>query len=125
MIRPVARMPIRGKPHTRRKLNANVLSKHLVVTTLSPMHISYDQDKDTANIAKHGLSLAHAARLDWDTLIAMPDTRHNYGEQRMTGYAFIGTRLYCVIFVDRQNTRRIISLRKANPREVKSYVSHN
>ena len=87
------------------------------------MHISYDPDKDATNIAKHGLSLAQAAQLDWDTLIAIPDTRHNYGESRMTGYAFIGTRLYCLIFVDRNDTRRIISLRKTNNREKANYAN--
>jgi len=106
-------------------LRTNALPNRPIVTTLNPIHISYDQGKDSANIAKHGLTLAHAAHLDWDTLIATPDTRHSYGEERMTGYAFIDTRLYCVIFVDREDTRRIISLRKANPREVKSYVSNN
>lgn len=40
----------------------------------------------------------------------------------MIGYAFIGMRLYCVVFTDRDNERRIISLRKANSREVKHYA---
>ncbi len=39
----------------------------------------------------------------------------------MIGYAPIGRRLYCVVFVDRGEVRRVISLRKANSREVRMY----
>lgn len=53
----------------------------------------------------------------------MPDIRHDYGELRMIGYAPIEDRIFCVVFVDRDNERRIISLRKANDREVKHYAS--
>jgi len=49
------------------------------------------------------------------------DARHNYGETRMIGYALNGNRLFCVIYTDRGNTRRIISLRKANNREIRQY----
>lgn len=35
---------------------------------------------------------------------------------------YIGLRLYYVAFVDRADGRRIISLRKANQREVKRYA---
>lgn len=54
--------------------------------------------------------------------MASPDQRSDYGEMRMIGYAPIGNRLYCVVFVDRGTVRRIISLRKANSREVRAYV---
>ena len=62
-------------------------------------------------------------RLEWDTLLSRPDTRREYGESRQIGYAIAGRRLYCVVFVDRAgDVRRIISLRKANSREVASYA---
>jgi len=41
----------------------------------------------------------------------------------MIGYAPIGERVFCVVFTDRGDQRRIISLRKANAREVKRYAS--
>jgi uncharacterized DUF497 family protein len=40
----------------------------------------------------------------------------------MIGYALQGERLYCVVFTDRGTVRRIISLRKANNREIMRYV---
>ncbi|OOC10040.1 BrnT family toxin [Thioalkalivibrio halophilus] len=86
------------------------------------MEIEFDADKDAANLAKHGVSLADAAHLDWDTLLAMEDRRADYGECRMTGYALREERLYCVVFTDRGSARRIISLRKANNREILRYA---
>ena len=41
----------------------------------------------------------------------------------MAAIGYIGLRLFCVIFVDRADGRRIISLRKANTREENRYAS--
>ncbi|WP_248885162.1 BrnT family toxin [Acidithiobacillus acidisediminis] len=87
------------------------------------MQITFDPAKDQRNTNKHGLSLSLASRLEWDLLLATVDDRKAYGELRMIGYAPIGTRVYCVVFTDRGEERRIISLRKANSREVKQYAS--
>jgi hypothetical protein len=89
------------------------------------MKITFDPAKDAANLAKHGVSLELARTLEWGTLRAKTDTRRDYGETRKIGYALIGTRLYCVVFTDRGKERRLISLRKANSREVRIYVSEN
>ena len=89
------------------------------------MKLAFDPKKDAANVAKHGVSLAMADDLEWDTLECKQDTRREYGEPRQIGYAVAGDRLYCIVFVDRPadapTERRVISLRKANSREVKQY----
>jgi uncharacterized DUF497 family protein len=51
--------------------------------------------------------------------INRPDTRRDYHELREIGYALIDARLYCVVFTQRGDTLHIISLRKANSREVR------
>ncbi|SAI45824.1 phage protein [Bordetella ansorpii] len=71
---------------------------------------------------KHGLSLQLACQIDWPEVMARPDTRRDYGEVREVGFAIIGRRLYCVVFTQRGGAMHIISLRKANSREVKAYV---
>jgi len=86
------------------------------------MHVTYDGDKDAANADKHGVSLALAADLEWDSALVWPDVRHVYGEPRQCGLGYIGRRLYAVAFVDRADGRRIISLRKANQREERIYA---
>ena len=86
------------------------------------MNITYDPNKDVSNQAKHGVSLAEAANIDWFTALEKLDHREDYGEDRYIAFAPIENRLYCVVYVDREDGRRIISLRKANSREVKDYV---
>lgn len=86
------------------------------------MEITYDPTKDVVNVGKHGISLALAAELEWDSAVSWPDVRRKYGEARRVAIGYIGLRLFYVAFVDRAEGRRIISLRKANPREVKRYA---
>lgn len=86
------------------------------------MEISFDITKDAANLDKHGISLAAAAVIEWDNALMWADDRYNYGEARMCSIAYIGERLHYVVYVDRDETRRVISLRKANLREVKRYA---
>lgn len=86
------------------------------------MRVEFDPAKDASNQEKHGLSLAFAAELDWDASLVWVDDRYEYGEQRMIALAPATGVVYCVAFVDRGETRRIISLRRANRREVKHYV---
>ena len=86
------------------------------------MRIEFDRAKDIANQAKHGVSLALALELDWDTALVWIDGRFEYGELRMIALAPKTEVLYYVAFVERGEARRIISLRRANRREVKHYV---
>lgn len=86
------------------------------------MKILFDPAKDALNFQKHGVHLAEAEELEWDAALVKQDSRHNYGEARQIGYAPMANRLYCVVFVERGDELRIISLRKANSREVNRYV---
>ena len=87
------------------------------------MEIEFDSDKASSNASKHGVSLDTAENLEWDMLLAEEDKREAYGELRFIGYAPIGRQVYCVVFTDRGDVRRIISLRKATKREVINYAS--
>jgi len=93
------------------------------------MQIDFDPAKDAANLAKHGVSLAEAEHFEWDTAYVWLDDRFDYDEVRMAGWGYIGLRLFHIVFVDREDdlveeiVRRIISLRKATPLEMKRYAS--
>jgi uncharacterized DUF497 family protein len=87
------------------------------------MNIVFDSQKDSINQAKHGISLADAELMEWETAVIWPDNRYDYQEVRMIALGYIGNRLFNTVFVDRDNNRRIISLRKANQREIKRYAS--
>jgi hypothetical protein len=89
------------------------------------MRIDFDPDKDAGNLNKHGLSLALAVELEWESALVWIDDRQEYGEIRMIALAPKTGIVYFVAFVDRGTLRRIISLRRANRREVKHYVQSN
>jgi len=84
--------------------------------------IEFDPAKDETNRVKHGVSLFEADGIEWGALWALPDERRDYTELRVLGFAYIGLRLHCVVYTDRTDARRIISLRKANTREMKRYA---
>lgn len=86
------------------------------------MRIELDPAKDAANMAKHGVSLALAAELEWEAALVWIDDRFEYAEMRVIALAPKAKILYYVAFVDRGEVRRIISLRRANRREVKHYA---
>ena len=86
------------------------------------MAITFDPKKDKLNRRKHGISLSAAAAFQWDSAVVWPDQRYHYSELRECAIGLIGYRLYHVTFVDRGNSRRIISLRKANADEEFRYV---
>ena len=85
------------------------------------MRLSYDPVKDKSNQKKHGVSLAKACEIPWDSALVEIDLRRNYGEPRFRALALIGLRVYAVVYTDRDSSRRIISFRKANQREIKRY----
>lgn len=89
------------------------------------MRIEFDRAKDAANQEKHGVSLALAGELDWEAALVWIDDRFEYDELRMIALAPKTNILYYVAYVYRGEARRIISLRRANRREVKYYVQNN
>ena len=83
------------------------------------MDFEWDEAKDAANRAKHGIGLARAARLDWGRAIDVEDMRRDYGEVRTVSFARLDGRLHACTWTWRDGRKRIISLRKANRREVR------
>ncbi|HOY00691.1 BrnT family toxin [Zoogloea sp.] len=88
------------------------------------MEIEFDPIKNIANQAKHGISLALGSELDWDAALVWIDERYGYDEVRLIALAPKTNTLYYVAFVDRGETRRIISLRHATRSEVTHYVEN-
>ena len=85
------------------------------------MNISFDSAKSERNECERGLTLSLVGQLDWSGAVIEVDERKEYGEQRYRVLGFIGDRLYAVVFTPRAGKVHVISLRKANKREVKQY----
>ena len=79
----------------------------------------WDENKRRENLAKHEIDFSTACEFDWDTAFFMPDNRS--GERRIVAFGLIGKRLHVIVYTEREDRRRIISLRKANSREVGRY----
>jgi uncharacterized DUF497 family protein len=86
------------------------------------MHYEFDPVKDNSNFSKHGLRLSDAADFDWESAWILEDRRQAYVEPRFEAKGYVGQRLCVMVFCLRESAVRIISLRKANLREVKSYA---
>jgi uncharacterized protein len=85
------------------------------------MAITYDPKKNERNLAERGLSFDLVAELDWDTVRVIEDDRQDYGEVRLQLWGLIGGRLHVAVVTSRREDLRVISLRKANAKEVKRY----
>lgn len=83
--------------------------------------IEFDQDKNLVNIKKHGISLAQARLINLNAAHYYEDKRKDYGETRYIVYGHIMGRLHACIITFRGDTIRVISLRKAKPKEVAIY----
>jgi len=78
------------------------------------VNFEWDEEKNQANIRKHGLDFCDAWQIFQPPLVIDLDLRTDYGEDRWIGIGLLGSRTVVVTFTVRgAETRRIISLRKA------------
>lgn len=85
------------------------------------MDIEFDPVKNQRNIQKHGISLQEAKNFVFESALVAIDNRFDYGETRYNALGYKENRLYALTFTMRGDNLRIISLRKANKREVAKY----
>lgn len=86
------------------------------------MRYTYDPKKLAANVASHQVWFHEAEGLEWETASIEADTRKRYAETRFVAIGYIGLRLYVLVYTLRETAVCIISLRKANTREMKRYA---
>lgn len=85
------------------------------------MEIVYDPEKNEKNIKERNLSFERAAEFDFSSALFWTDDRRDYGETRLIGLGYLESRLHVLVFTETENGIRVISLRRANKREVKRY----
>jgi len=85
------------------------------------MRLEWNDTKRNETLAERGLDFADVALLDWDRAITIEDVRQPYPETRFITYGEINGRLCVIAWCYRDDALRVISLRKANPREVRNY----
>jgi uncharacterized protein len=83
--------------------------------------IEFDPAKNLRNIAERGLSFELAGEFDFDTALIWIDARKVYPEVRLSALGLFAGRVHALVFSETTKGIRVISLRKANKREVKRY----
>jgi uncharacterized protein len=86
------------------------------------MRFEWDEEKNQANIRKHGLDFADAWELFTMPMLVAIDEREEYAEDRWIGIGLLKAFVVVVVYVERgKDIIRIISLRKALSNERKEY----
>lgn len=86
------------------------------------VEFTWDETKNAANLAKHGLSLAQVVAL-WDgPVVSLPSRRP--GEERHLAIGLLAGRHWTVIYTPRAGAFRLISARRSHPNEEKLHRHH-
>ena len=85
------------------------------------MKIEFDVGKNDRNIHDRGLSFGCAADFYFNTAIVWQDVRKPYPEVRYVALGFLEERLHVLCFTPVDGGIRVISFRKANPREIRNH----
>ncbi|MEF2546839.1 BrnT family toxin [Aurantimonas sp. E1-2-R+4] len=76
----------------------------------------WDEIKAARNCAAHGVLFEAARRFDFERAKIMVDDRRAYGEIRMVAVGEIDGRLHVLVYTERRDRIRVISLRNTNLR---------
>lgn len=85
------------------------------------VHFTWDPAKAAGNLAKHGMAFEAADGFQFETALVRATLRHGDGEPRLEAYGLIGDRLHVMVYSVETAATRVISLRKANDREMGRY----
>jgi len=80
----------------------------------------WDERKQAANRAKHGVDVTDVVRFGWETAATWDDFGHD--EPRFVSTAFIGDRPYLLVWTPCGPMIRVITLRRATPSEMRRYA---
>jgi len=85
------------------------------------LEFEWDEDKNQANIRKHGVSFQEASSIFDKLTFDEVDNRKDYGETRIASIGESGGEILYVVYTWRGNVIRIISARSGNRNEREKY----
>jgi uncharacterized DUF497 family protein len=83
--------------------------------------ITFDPAKRERTLRERGLDFLDAGLVFEGETFTFDDDRRDYGERRRVTVGFLAGRMVMVVWVRRARTRHVVSMRKANEREIKAY----
>lgn len=81
------------------------------------MKITFDPEKRAATLRRRGVDFLDSMEVFLGRKFEFRDDRSDYGEVRMITVGYLRDRMMIVVWTQRGDARRIISMRKANERE--------
>ncbi len=81
------------------------------------MRITFDRAKREKTRRERGIDFKDARHVFAGRTLDRQDSREDYGEVRMLTVGHLNGRMVMVVWTQRGNTRRIISMRKCNAKE--------
>ena len=85
------------------------------------MNFTWNESKRQTNLIKHGLDFADAATVFALDTFTFEDQRFAYGEHRFITLGLLGVTVVVVVHTETADTIHIISMRKAEKHEQRSY----
>ena len=82
------------------------------------MEIEFDPAKRALTLKDRGLDFLDAPRLFEGRSLTVVDDRVDYGEVRFISYGFVGAAAIAVVWTDRDEVMRIISMRRMHLEEI-------
>lgn len=95
----------------------------MFIYIIESMELIWDEKKRRATFDNRGLDFAEAGEVINSRSVTVADTRMDYGETLFITVGFLRKRMVVVVWSRRGETQRIISMRKANEREIAKYRS--
>lgn len=83
----------------------------------------WDEKKRKMNFEKHNFNFQDVEEIFRSFVIRRRDHRRDYGEIRYIAFGTLKGRVISIVYTERENRLRIISLRKAHEKEKKIYLS--
>jgi uncharacterized DUF497 family protein len=84
---------------------------------------TWDEKKRKLNLAKHGIDFADAPAIFEGPLVTVEDTREDYGEARYIALGLLTDIVVSLVYSERGDQVRIISIRKALKHEARFFFS--
>ncbi|PHV04923.1 hypothetical protein CSQ96_23340 [Janthinobacterium sp. BJB412] len=86
------------------------------------MRLTFDPAKREKTLAERGLDFVRAREVFEGVTVTSDDRRQDYGEHRRVTVGYLDGRVVVVVWTRRGQARRIISMRKANEREIAKFA---
>ena len=85
------------------------------------MALEFDEQKRAATLANRGLDFGRAGEVFEGPTFTLIDERQDYGEIRYLTYGRLGSRTVAIVWTQRGDARRIISMRECHAKERQRY----